>query len=140
MFAQRVIVDRPPMFAAIDAVFKVAGRPILFAWGDRIFNPLNVAIPAELVAHEAVHGQRQGGDVEAWWSRYLVDPTFRLAEELPAHVAEFKSLCEQHAPHWHSQNGMRKTMAAHVARKLAAPLYGSLITFAAAKREIRAAA
>jgi hypothetical protein len=103
----RDIRDVPPLFDEIDAVFGVRGKPILFAWGDKIFNPAGVTIPQELIAHEAVHGKRQG-DVVGWWRRYLVDPEFRLAEELPAHVAEFKSICAQHSSRWVSQANMRR--------------------------------
>lgn len=135
----RVVQDLPPLFDEIDAVFHVRGRPILFAWGDKIFNPGAVHVPPELLAHEAVHGERQGSDVEGWWRRYLSDPAFRLDEELPAHAAEFRSLCEQHRPRWQSERNMRRTYAAHVARKLAAPLYGNLITVSAAKQLLLAA-
>lgn len=137
MFVQRVVFEKPPLFAAIDAVFKVAGRPILFSWGRLIYNPMRVFVAPELMAHEAVHGERQV-NVEAWWANYLISPQFRFDEELPAHRAEFKALCEIHRPQWRSQRGMRRVMAAHVARKLAAPLYGSLISIEKAKALILA--
>lgn len=146
----RVVQAQPPLIDEIDAVFHVRGKPVLFAWGDRIFNPLGIPVPPELMAHEAVHGERQLGTAVAgtargedalrqWWHRYLTDPDFRLAEELPAHVAEFRSLCDQHRHKWHSERNMRRMLAAHVGRRLAAPLYGNLITETAAKRLILAA-
>ncbi len=146
----RVVKALPPMIDEIDAAFNVRGRPILFAWGGRIFNPAGVPVPPELMAHEAVHGARQLGAAadgslqgeaacRAWWVQYIADGAFRLAEELPAHIAEFKSLCEQHRPRWTSERNMRRTFAAGVARKLAAPLYGNLISIEAAKRAILAA-
>src|SRR4051812_20391167 len=107
MFKQRIVYDRPPLFEAIDAVFHVAGKPLLFSWGDRIFNPMRVHISPELMAHEAIHGERQA-NVEAWWANYIMSPQFRFDEELPAHRAEYKSLCEQHAHKYTSQRNMRR--------------------------------
>lgn len=68
------------------------------------------------------------------------DPAFLLAEELAAHVAEFRSLCEQHRAKWHSERNMRRTLAAHVGRRLAAPIYGRVITAEDAKRRLLEAA
>lgn len=136
----RVVRDVPPIFDEIDAAFQVRGRPILYAWGDVIYNPAGIAIPVELVAHEAVHGERQRADVRGWWRRYIEEPEFRLAEELPAHVAEFKALCASQSAKWVSHRNMRRTYAAHVGKRLAAPLYGGLIKADAAKKIILEAA
>ena len=144
----RIVQAYPPLIDAIDGAFGVIGKPILFAWGDRIYNPAGVTVPAELLAHEKVHGERQSAyafgagledKVQAWWGEYIANPTFRLEEEMPAHVVEFKSLCEQHRAKWTSERNMRRTFAAHVARKLSAPLYGRLVTFEAAKKFLLAA-
>lgn len=136
----KIVQALPPLIDEIDAVFDVRDKPVLFAWGDTIFNPKGVTVPPELMAHEAVHGERQGADVEGWWRKYLADPYFVLGEELPAHVAEFRSLCDQHRSKWQSERNMRRTFAAHVGRRLAAPLYGKLITPDKAKRYLLEAA
>src|SRR5581483_9466496 len=119
-----VVNAEPPRIDEIDAAFKVRGKPVLFAFGEMIYNPAGVEVPPELLAHEEVHGERQRalGSVDVWWDRYLADPAFRLAEELPAHVAEFEKLCSLYRYRWQSARAMRRTFAAHVARKLAAPL------------------
>lgn len=119
---QQVVFDYPPEFEAIDAVFGVRGKPVIFSYGDRIFNPMRLDIPPQLLAHEAVHGRRQMADVAAWWRRYLADPAFRLAEEVPAHYAELE---------WFLNHGSRKQRRAAlkvVAGRLAAPLYGPMVT------------
>jgi hypothetical protein len=137
----RIVQALPPLIDEIDAAFNVRGRPILFAWGDKIFNPAGGAVPPELLAHEAVHGERQGADVAGWWRRYIAEPQFRLDEELPAHAAEFKVLCEILRPKWQSERNMRRTIAGQVARKMTAPLYryGSLINVDTAKKALLAA-
>ena len=146
----RIVQALPPLFDEIDAAFKVRGRPILFAWGGRIFNPAGVPVPPELMAHERVHGERQlqgatDGTAEGehaiglWWGCYVKDPVFRFEEELLAHVAEFKMLCDCQRHAWRSERNMRRTLVRHVARKLAAPLYGNLINVHEAKQLLLAA-
>jgi hypothetical protein len=135
----RIVVAEPPMIEEIDAAFHVRGKPILFAFGDRIYNPGGVYVPPELMAHEFVHGERQGHQVGEWWRRYIADPAFRLEEEIPAHIAEYRAICARERSKWVSERNMRRTAAAHVARKLSAPLYGRLITFEAAKKLLQAA-
>lgn len=88
----RIVVARPPNYAAIVAVFPAAANPgVIFTYGDTIFNPTNAHISHELRAHEGIHGTRQTAArarIEDWWQHYLEDPAFRLGEELPAHQAE----------------------------------------------------
>lgn len=137
----RVIYERPPLFDEIAAVFPDARQPgVLFCFGSAIYAPGPPRpIRRELVAHEQVHCDRQGVDIEGWWRRYLADEAFRLEEELPAHVAEFRSLCEQYRFQWISARAMRRTFATAIGRKLAAPLYGRMISAEDAKRAILAA-
>lgn len=128
----KISFDRPPLWEAIDKKFKVAGKPVIFAWGDTIFNPQRVPLTKELIAHEEEHGRRQfaypceaiGWELatEMWWQRYLIDPAFRLAEEIPAHVAEYRAYCKRHRG-----GGSQRQMLQMIAGKLAAPLYGNLV-------------
>lgn len=131
----KVVVARPPNFGQIVAVFPEAKqRGVIFTFGETIYNPSGGHIPAWLKAHEGVHFSRQTNHkpaIEGWWKRYLEDPEFRLAEELPAHRAEWKAYAEVH------KNGNQRAQMLHqIALRLASPLYGSLITFSKAKREV----
>lgn len=134
----RIIVANPPLYEEIDAAFGIGGRPIIFAWGDAIYNPLGGPISDALMAHEAVHGERQlghPGGPEAWWRRYIAEPAFRLEEEIPAHRAEFA--------HWGAQSDALKPVKGFrckrdwhlhvIAARLAGPLYGNLMPLARAK-------
>ena len=141
-----IVHDRPPLWDLIDKTFHVAGKPILFAWGERIYNPEGVDVPKQLHAHEELHGERQlnhkgmrpeheiesGQEsldpVEAWWRRYIRLPEFRLAEEIPAHRAEYLAICKRHA-----DRNYRARALSMIAMKLAAPLYGNLVTPAQAR-------
>ena len=91
----KVLTTFPPMYAEINKEFNVRGKPVIFTFADVIHNPSRITITPELMVHEEVHSQRQGDNPESWWADYLTDPEFRLAEELPAHQAEFAYLCGQ---------------------------------------------
>lgn len=122
--------EYPPLFDEIDAAFNVRGKPIIYAWGRTIYNPMGVTITPALAAHEGVHCGQQGDDIEGWWRDYIADPEFRLLQEVAAHQAEYA---------WMAQNGTRldrRRARKAVARKLASPVYGGLITVARAQRLI----
>jgi signal peptidase I len=132
-----VVLAPPPMYDEIDAAFHVKGKKgIIFTWGDTIYVPNGGNVTPELRAHEGVHYSRQTNDtpkIEAWWRHYIADPAFRLAEELPAHRAEYKHFCSQHR-----DPNTRIRFLYAIAERLGGPLYGGLITASAARRSIAA--
>ena len=130
------------MYEKIARKFSLHGRrDIIFSWGHGvIYNPHQVLIPPELLAHEAVHGLRQsegrlergkGDRIIDWWKSYLEDIDFRLKEELAAHRTEYQWLRN------HGQRRQRRHANKHVAERLASPLYGSMITPAKARTALR---
>lgn len=134
----KVIKAFPPNYQAINDAFDVRGKGVIFCYGDRIYNPSGVAVGPDLVTHEQVHSERQqahAGGVEDWWRHYIADPAFRLAEEIPAHQAEFR--------YWLRQPGADRPVKGfrsaaefrrlHIAQRLAGPLYGRLLTVSDAK-------
>ena len=125
----REVFERPPNFDAINAKFRIAGRPVIFCWGEIIYNPQRVRLTLALRAHEAVHSRRQGDDIPGWWRRYIDDREFRLAEEIPAHCAEYLKLIEQRG----NRQGRRAALK-QVANRLSSPLYGGVITAVKARR------
>lgn len=106
-------------------------KPILYAWGDVIFNPRGAMIPPELMIHEAVHQKQQGDDPEAWWRRYIEDERFRLAQEIPAHQAECRHLMDKL-----KDRNARYDAIHRIALRLSSPLYGSLMDYDHAKAAI----
>ena len=131
-----VLVEEPPLIDEIDAVFHVRNRPgVIFAWGNRIYNPSGKPIPASIIAHESVHLTQQAPSEEtllAWWKRYLHDPAFRFGQEIPAHRAEYREYCR----HDKSREG-RNTMSRYIARKLSSELYGKLCSFTEALKLVK---
>lgn len=120
----------PPNYAAINRAFKVRGKPVIFCYGDTIYNPGRIKVPPQLLVHEAVHSRRQGADPAGWWERYIEDPQFRLEEEIPAHQAEFADLCDRGVATPEAWNA--------IVGRLASPLYGQLIDVVTARSLIAA--
>lgn len=129
----KIISSRPPNFAAIAAVFSGAyGQGVIFAYAPNIYAPNNTGLPPEIIAHETAHIKRQLEiGVEAWWDRYLTDAAFRFDEELIAHRAEYRHLCDNA-----TSRNVRRSALKHVAKKLAAPLYGRMVTMKQAMEAI----
>jgi hypothetical protein len=136
----KVVTTFPPNYREVNAAFNVRGKPVIFCYGDRIYDPEHTGVGPDLVAHEQVHSVRQGHDPAAWWKHYIESPEFRLAEEIPAHQAEYQFWAQRTcagAP----VKGFRSELAFHhlwIAKRLASPLYGSLISLTEAKALVAA--
>lgn len=113
-----IVIDYPPIYDKIKSAFPKVGRGIIFAWGNKIYNPSNVHVPKQLIAHERTHGRRQGNDVEGWWRRYLDEREFRLTEEIAAHITEMEYLL---GPNPNRQ--MKRQNLSAISKRLVYPLY-----------------
>lgn len=131
----KIIKAYPPNFSQLKKAFPfIVGRPgILYAWGDRIFNPSGVKVTPWILAHEEVHSkQQQQADpyirysIQDWWDKYLAYPIFRLEQEIEAHQAEYRA--------YPFQGNL--TYLEQIAERLSSPLYGNLISKEDARRAI----
>lgn len=133
---QTIIVGYPPLWDEILLAFPGAAQPgVIFSWGDRIFNPYGVPLPPSIIAHEAVHAEQQSNivaGVVAWWRRYMDEPDFRLAQEIPAHQAELEVLCNES-----KSRNERRFHIKIVASRLCSPLYGRMISMDRAKAALK---
>ena len=120
---QRVLIEKPPVYDRCVHAFgeeTIVGKPIIWSWGDVIYNPTDIDIPRELLAHEAVHGVRQlAQGLEQWWDKYLINRDFRFEEEKLAHRAEWQYLAK-----WGQGSAERLGL---IAKRLASPLYGNML-------------
>jgi len=125
--------DWPPFLDHVAQLLREK-KPVVFAWGDAIYNPEGGLISVPLMAHETVHCERQlatEGGVREWWLRYIHDPAFRLAEEVPAHRKEYEVFCTV------AQDRNARAMELHrIALRLSGPFYGHLIDHRTAKHAI----
>ena len=120
----------PPNYGEIVKFVRPNPRT-LFCYGDTIYAPGVETISKEIHAHELVHSKRQGGDPEEWWHRYLRDISFRVQEEVLAHMAEYTEHLSG-SPNRHERRGYLK----FVVRRLVGPLYGKILTPASAKQAV----
>lgn len=132
----RVVYDKPPMFDEIAKAFDLTGTKPIFAFGSVIYQPFDQKpLGPALMAHESVHGLRQGTLIETWWRQYIDDPVFRLGEEIAAHRAELGVHYLQS-----EDRSERRRWLTHVAARLCSRLYAyppGLITFERAKKVLR---
>lgn len=137
---QEIVDDYPPMYDEISQAFNLYPNDgVIFSWGERIYNPGGSVIPAQLIPHEAIHGERQvkGAsnvtllNICDWWRQYMDSWEFRLSEEIHAHRAEYQ---------WFMDNGnrsQRRSALKRTAARLGSPLYGGIITQAQAMNILR---
>ena len=128
----------PPNFKAINDKFSVRGKPVLFCYGDKIYNPMKIVIPPELIAHEEVHSKSQlQMGVKLWWDLYIKDKLFRLEEEIEAHRAEYQYLLSTQ-PNGLDRKAYESSFAKPIIERLSGPLYGNMITYEKALERITA--
>jgi len=123
----KIIHERPPNFQDIIKVFPMADNyGVIFAFNGAIYSPSGYDIPYPLIKHEGVHISRQGvteADAIKWWDKYLKSMDFRYAEELVAHRAEYVACIETA-----SNRNMKRKALKFIAKRLASPLYGNMVT------------
>lgn len=132
----KIVIERPPIWDRLDAILPSAQmkRRAIFCWGNTIYNPDNINVTRALLEHEGVHRRQQmrpGTSPEAWWDLYLVDPAFRLSQELPAHQREYWAYCDTT-----DDRRQRDFYRQQLARRISGPLYGRAISFNAAMKAI----
>lgn len=129
-----IIKKYPPNYREIEKVFDLEGLRPVFTWGSEIYNPHDVPVSEDLMVHEEVHEARQGKDPQAWWDKYLVDPEFRLKEEVEAYGMQYKFIRAK------TSVKVQAMVLASFGRILASKLYGEIIDQAVAESKIRNAA
>jgi hypothetical protein len=137
----RIVNQPPPIFDEIVAAFPHAALPgVMFCWREIIYIPQQTGpIPAQLIAHEQAHCDRQAGfHITDWWRRYISDQQFRLDEEMPAHVVELREWIKIETPKWVGKRALKRHLTGRVARRLADKLYGPMITYENARTILEA--
>lgn len=122
--------ERPPNYDEIAKTFDIEGKPVVFTYGDMLYNPGRGNIPGHLMKHEETHAAQQTDPV-AWWRQYLKDPQFRTQQELEAYQVQYKYFCKKEKnPH------LRLRFLEHIARDLASEVYGKCISYQDALTQI----
>lgn len=124
----KILIENPPNIAAITEAFPdaVKSRSVIFAYGEDIYNPFDLPVGPQNVAHEQVHfiQMREIGGAEKWWKRYIKDPAFRVQQEIPAYRAEYRYIKD------HTNDRERIARASRqMASALSGPNYGRCMSF-----------
>lgn len=125
-----VITGFPPNISEIQKKFPITVETV-FTYGDKLYTPLGLPIPQDLMIHEQVHEQQQQVlGVEQWWGLYLENKAFRLNQEVEAYKKQYQFLTTVL-----NRKG-RLTALNKLSENLASPLYGNLINKRTAKELI----
>lgn len=128
----KIVTGYPPN---IDEIRRTFGAKALdgacFTYGDSVYVPSGVSLPKSVEAHEAIHIRQQGDRPETWWGQYLIDPQFRLAQELEAYRAQYQYLVTN------ENRNYRRAALTKISKDLGGHLYGNIISAAQAKEAIR---
>lgn len=121
-----VVKEYPPNYEEIAKVFNVrSNKNVCFTHGDTLYNPSGNPISQDLMLHETVHAKQQTefeGGADAWWTEYLIDPVFRLKQELEAYSRQYKYV------QTFSNRKTRRVFLQKIAKDLASPIYGSMVS------------
>lgn len=131
----KIMQQFPPNYAAICSRFPaVRLMPgIIFAYGDRVYNPSGNELPDHVIVHESVHFEQQKESGPAtWWARYLQDNEFRLSQEVEAYQAQYRYLCAT------SDRGHRRRILKKIIHDLSGAMYGKMLTKKEAEALIKA--
>jgi len=122
----KISTERPPVWDNACARFKINPDTTIFAYGDTIYNPGNIDIPDDLIAHEMVHLNQQNynnKDAAIWWGKYLRDSEFCLSQEVEAYGMQYAYVCQ----HKTSNKQTQFTLLKRYAEILSGPLYNHCV-------------
>ncbi len=120
--------EPPEIYKKLHEVFGVEWeKGLIIANGDTIHTAVKF-LPPQKIVHEETHQRQQTAyGIDKWWDRYLIDPEFRLSQELEAYRNEVK---------WIEKNILNRNLAYQlkhdIAKTLSSTVYGDIITFSKA--------
>jgi len=129
----KVIHEYPPIYEAILSAGMRPNSTTIYAYDGNIYAPEVESVPDDLIAHESTHIRQQSTQPDAWWSRYLDDPYFRIEQEAEAYAAQYDYVCQ----HMLKDRNARVRFLQRLAGSLSSPIYGSVISTAVAIDRIR---
>lgn len=128
-----IVADYPPNYKDIIAVFPFVKehKGVIFTYGDTCYVPSGATLPDHLITHEETHTKQQGDNPAEWWTRYLSDKDFRLAQEVEAYGNQYRFFSKTNG------NSHKKDFLFRIASDLASPIYDLGISYQQAETLIR---
>lgn len=130
-----IVIGKPPIWEEAHKHFKINDNETVYTYGEKIYNPAGFHIPNHLMAHEAMHADRQivyPGGPKAWWAKYFEDAAFRQAEELIAYQGQYQYYCM-----FDFDRNRRARFLVTIASDMASPMYNAGIAPDEARRIIK---
>lgn len=128
-----IVYAKPPNYEKVAEAFNIRDNSgIVFTYGNKLYVPggEKISIDKPLMKHEEVHARQQRDiGIEEWWERFLVDPGFRLSQELEAYREQYRAMAGLPLEH-------RIGYLDHIAADLSGVMYGNLLTKEEAKAVI----
>lgn len=123
-------VNNPPNLQKLIDIFGINyNKGIIVTYGDTIY--CKYQLSPNKIAHESIHIKQQGNDPEAWWNKYYIDKQFRLTQELEAYKAELPIIKQV------KDRNLRYKIIDKNARDLSSSMYGNIITYSQALKELK---
>lgn len=99
-------------------IFTVTPNTV-FAYDNEIY--CDTEVPLDILVHESKHIERQNKvGADYWVEKYLVDPNFRLEEEVLAYRQQLQAFTDRNE---------RYKVKLECAKTLSSGLYGNIITY-----------
>lgn len=121
-----LVYDYPPNYKEIAEAFNIKdNEAVIFTYGNQLFVPSGKDVTKDkpLMKHEAVHARQQTElGIEKWWDRFLVDPMFRMSQELEAYREQYRAM-------GNLPISKRVGYLNHIARDLSGEMYGNIMSF-----------
>lgn len=132
----KILNEKPPIYDMLrENGLNFKEDKTIFTYGDAIYNPANIDIPQDLIAHEMEHMRQQReiqGGPEMWWARYIQDPLWRIQQEVEAYRVQYQYFCSKKK----SRDAQLRVLVA-IGNVLGSATYGNVVTPAAAIRLIQ---
>lgn len=126
----KILKEKPPIYDKCVEKFGVDWEDgVIFTYGENIYCKND--LPENKIVHESVHIKQQGDNPDEWWERYFNDTEFRLVQEVEAYRAE-----TQWANYKIRDRNNRMRLIMQNAKDLSSPMYGSIISFQEALKNI----
>lgn len=116
----------PPIYETLHKTFGVEwDSGIIITYGDTVYCKYD--LPEQKLVHEQVHILQQKNPKE-WWEKYLLDPTFRLFQEMEAYRAE-----TQYLKQTIKDRNKLALRVHHLCNDISSQMYGGIIPYKDAK-------
>jgi len=129
-----LIHSLPPNWESLAEAFpSIRGQEqrVIFTYYPHIYMPREIPIPADLAVHENIHlHQQQLVTPGIWWQEYIINPEFRLSQELEAYGAQLH--------YWSAyRNLIFKQMHHNLAVDLSSDFYRNIISYSEASSQLK---